>query len=1049
MYYLLALKNRILLTFVLDMRRIGIILVFCAFWATDGFAVSRSSVSSESLRSGTATQRVRTQAAQPKKTVRVATPQTKTVSRSAKNTKTNTVSRSVASRTQQTARSAVVARAASDTQIGAEYEQCKNAFFTCMDQFCQLKNDEYRRCSCSDRITSLQKARDNLQQASEQLNAFNENLDIVGKTAAQATAMNTASEGELALTKDNSASKALLEAILNSIRGTDSRVENNRLSDLNSIDLSFDSANSFGVTDVGQVVASYNGQALYSAVYPQCRDAVKSMCNNASLQRAVNAYLMAIEQDCNTVQSAITNKQKQTNAAIRESSSMLDMARAENHRNHNSDDIATCLANVESAVLSEEVCGSNYHKCLDNGEYIDVSTGSPIAGVEDFYKLGKMLTFASGRSNAEQNLAQNPANRSFVINFEKRVKQFADTALDKCADDADTVWADYLNKALLDIYYAQQAKVDEIKQGCFDFVSACYMNGDTAMTNAMQGLVAAQTTSLKPDVLALNKSLCSDYIASCNNMFDGNIVAQYIDNKHDTDSLAACRAVAKQCFDNYGGQNYENFYNPSSGLFEPGRAIDWFSLYEYECGINCVKQDGVYKSECAKQLAAIDACKNNIEQVFGGFDYFYNSGNYSFINIYNMYSTLKQNETSVNGLNNRVPRSTGVATEIYNQITDILQNNCLTMDGRFMTVKSLNYYQDEYNSANFCQEKFSTTQANGYTASRGRYGHLYESYSIGKKVSYQTLVNTNFNDTPIVSMPGGGGLGMSPQVCLGGACGAFSAFSRTTSYETHLKTVNENICPYEYGESVDVQSWGACSCWENGGRRSNNGTAKRCQASFPVRPVGIYKKDSASPDGYKHTTLHGLYNTCIDADADEEKQYVVGYEKSTSDDDSDRLSYIKTLPLWDYNNMYPSGTDIPSTEMPTDQDWCTAEVDDQGRVCPFGVKKATNGNCEECRVGWGVRTDTSNSNVKKCCPGTAEDIGNSNNNNGIYNLSNGECCPVLYSYNSGTGLCEYASASPVEPVEPLPLSSEIMGTGSNNSNNNSNSSASFPEYVGQ
>jgi len=34
-------------------------------------------------------------------------------------------------------------------------------------------------------------------------------------------------------------------------------------------------------------------------------------------------------------------------------------------------------------------------------------------------------------------------------------------------------------------------------------------------------------------------------------------------------------------------------------------------------------------------------------------------------------------------------------------------------------------------------------------------------------------------------------------------------------------------------------------------------------------------------------------------------------------------------------------------------------------------------------------------------------------------------------------------------VEPLPLSSEIMGTGSNNSNNNSNSSASFPEYVGQ
>ena len=102
---------------------------------------------------------------------------------------------------------------------------------------------------------------------------------------------------------------------------------------------------------------------------------------------------------------------------------MLDMARAENHKAHNSDDAATCLTNVENAILSEEVCGANYHKCLDNGEYIDVSTGAPIAGVVDFYKLGTLLTFNSERNNNDQKLAQNPNNKVFVINFEKRVKQ--------------------------------------------------------------------------------------------------------------------------------------------------------------------------------------------------------------------------------------------------------------------------------------------------------------------------------------------------------------------------------------------------------------------------------------------------------------------------------------------------------------------------------------------------------------------------------------------------------------------------------------------------
>ena len=147
----------------------------------------------------------------------------------------------------------------------------------------------------------------------------------------------------------------------------------------------------FGLADAGQAIASYNGQNLYSAVYPQCRSAVKADCNDASLQRAITAYLMAIEQDCNTVETAIAEKQKQMKSAVREGSAMLDLARVENRQKHNSADIATCLSNVQTAILSEEVCGANYHKCLDNGEFIDISTGAPIAGVANFYELENLL----------------------------------------------------------------------------------------------------------------------------------------------------------------------------------------------------------------------------------------------------------------------------------------------------------------------------------------------------------------------------------------------------------------------------------------------------------------------------------------------------------------------------------------------------------------------------------------------------------------------------------------------------------------------------------
>ena len=233
------------------------------------------------------------------------------------------------------ARAAATSQVTSETRTGAEYEQCKSAFFTCMDQFCQLKNDSFRRCSCNDRVFDFQEISETYQKASEKLTEFSEDLDVVGMTREQALAMKTASEGEDALTEDKSASKQLLQAIMNSIKGGDTSV-GGKYKELNSVTISSDISNAFGMDDSGQIIASYNGTALYKAVYPKCKNAVKEDCNNASLQRAINAYLMAIEQDCNTVEAALTAQQKTLKASTHQGSAMLDLARVENRQKHNS-----------------------------------------------------------------------------------------------------------------------------------------------------------------------------------------------------------------------------------------------------------------------------------------------------------------------------------------------------------------------------------------------------------------------------------------------------------------------------------------------------------------------------------------------------------------------------------------------------------------------------------------------------------------------------------------------------------------------------------------
>ncbi|MBQ0013379.1 MAG: hypothetical protein KBS86_02330 [Proteobacteria bacterium] len=654
-----------------------------------------------------------------------------------------------------------------ETRTGAEYERCKTAYFTCMDQFCLLKNDNYRRCSCTNRVNELADLIAELQEAGDQLSVFTENLDVVGMSAAQAKSMRTPSEGESALASDTSASKAILEAIMNSIRGESASVAG-KYSDLNSLNLSFDTVNAFGTSDIGQTIAAYNGQNLYAAVYPQCRQAVRADCNNASLQRAITAYLMAIEQDCNTVQTAIENKQAELKSALREGSAMLDLARIENRQTRNSYNFTQCINNIEQAILSEEVCGAGYHKCLDNGQYIDVSTGAPIKGVPNFYKLGQLLTFDDSVDALNQKLSKTVNNLGFVKNFESRVKKFAEPALAKCSENADSVWSDYLDKAMLDIYYAQKAKVAEIKQGCFDFVSSCYMNTDAAITTAMRELLNVRDIVVQPDAIALNGAMCRDYVDSCNNMFDGNIVAEYIKNRQDTDVLTACRAIVKQCFDSYGGTNYENFYYPYSGLFgvkntvneqqdaQTVYALDWFTLRD---------KNGNLVSECAEQLTTIDACNNDkiIEEAFGGFDRYDDSSVPGGI----AYGIKSENNPNMHI--NRGVRAGGVATEIYNQILDVLSINCANIGGKFVAFQNI-------------------STLSGYTVG-----------------------------------------GSSGDICK------IASFSDADLVKEYGLMPDEDMCPRGYKWDVDINSWGFCSCWENGYRRTKNGQTISCFAGLPVK----------------------------------------------------------------------------------------------------------------------------------------------------------------------------------------------------------------------
>lgn len=666
----------------------------------------------------------------------------------------------------------------SETRTGTEYEQCKTAFFTCMDQFCQLKNDNFRRCSCSDKVFEYQEKTEKYQDISTRLTEFAENLDIVGMTKEQAIAMKTATEGEDALTEDKSSSKQLLQAIMNAIKGEDSSV-GGKYQSLNSIAPLSDVSNPFGTGGNGQIIAAYNGVNLYKAVYPQCRNAIKSDCTDASLQRAVNAYLMAIEQDCNTVASALSNQQKALKTTNYESSAMLDLARVENRKKHNSSDIAKCISDVEKAIQSNEVCGLGYYKCLDNGQYIDVTTGEPLTGVQDFYKLGEQLTFVPDRDIQNQKLSEILANNTFITFFENKTKKFAKDALDKCTEKSEEVWKQYLDRALLDIYYAQQSKVKTIRDDCFKLVSACYKNQKTAIQSGMANIDDDYSIYLGASVANLSQQMCNDYINSCNSMFAGDVVKAYIDAKTQSDSDDSCRTIAQNCFDSFGGTNFENFYSLQNGVIERDKAIDWFTLYDYT-------ENGKVLSLCAQELVNTNGCNDaaTLERVFGGVDKFKSGDTVKYTSLETQ--ELPDNATIADAIDRHL-RPTGVATEVYNKIVNILTTQCEQVHGGFVPAQYAEYYG--YNPANFCQ------------------------------IGTENTSNYFYKQHPSSSCQSVGATG-KPENTL-------NAFY-------HFKP-NENMCPAGYMDKIDIQSWGICSCWENGRYRSKNGTIATCKPILPMR----------------------------------------------------------------------------------------------------------------------------------------------------------------------------------------------------------------------
>ena len=411
------------------------------------------------------------------------------------------------------------------------YATCREAYFTCMDQFCGALDDTYRRCICSSKLTEIQSRERALKQTSEQIEDFKTfNLYAIDKTTAEVNAMVSASAGESAQENatDKSDSAAALSTITDVLSKTTSQSNQNQPDFSANINVSWDTSGLIGGTNI----ANLTGDALYNTVNAQCLQLISSSCpNETTVQMVTSAYGMYIENDCSLLISNLDSKKKSTNSEIRKTENDMGSARLDNYNAHNSTGINDCIAKIRQDLTTNMACGPNYIHCLDiTGKYLNYQTGEPIYS-PDFYELNNATSLTG-------DILKNNTNNMLIANLNDK-KIFAERSLDTCRDLSDEIWDDFLRQAITEIHQEQQKRIRDVKNECLSVVVSCYNTQNEQLID-FSNIDAQKLLGAR---LELSEEMCQEKLTACSNLYGGgpngmqeltnamyNIVSEHVAN---------------------------------------------------------------------------------------------------------------------------------------------------------------------------------------------------------------------------------------------------------------------------------------------------------------------------------------------------------------------------------------------------------------------------------------------------------------------------------------------------------------------------------------
>jgi hypothetical protein len=419
--------------------------------------------------------------------------------------------------------SSVVDTGVSMEELAQLTDFCKAQYNSCMDNFCNVLDDNQGRCSCSANIGNYKKTEDALKQATEDLQRVAMQIQYLGLSKDQITSLFTQTEAEAAMsgTQDTTQLKNDLDRIqklLVDVKGGNSTggIENGLLLDLSNLDWTLDSGFDLSAllgTGTSNV-SNQRGAELYKTASARCKASVLDTCKKQGVDTTLlsNGYDLEIDKQCIVYERALDDSNTQMRRTLMNAQGFLERARLTVAQSRNTYGTARdCISALDSCMQNDFVCGSDYEQCLDptgkyivNGEVVasanssNISAGLNAAWGNAWTDSGGLSSFINnnlGGFNSENMVGfletkigknENGRDTGMCMNVLNQCQNYSYTGSNGRYNPKNEIVREYLSRVLVQIKASQDSIVADYVGSCKSDVQSCLITngaiiGDTGL----------------------------------------------------------------------------------------------------------------------------------------------------------------------------------------------------------------------------------------------------------------------------------------------------------------------------------------------------------------------------------------------------------------------------------------------------------------------------------------------------------------------------------------------------------------------------------------